>query len=164
MKWLIQAFEFRHYAFDENNKFDNNTIHRLESSFHSCGVSYVMKLNDKSFRPLFANLVRWAISGEGSNATGNTELSRLLAFFRFFNKLQDKLKSIISLIFLLDRSSLIDLGQICQWRYCWYQLEKNLIEFINLIFQIWPRWLLVTTTEIWKYLQTIVEPIIEYRA
>lgn len=111
MKWLIQAFEFRHYAFDENNKFDNNTIHRLESSFHSCGVSYVMKLNDKSFRPLFANLVRWAISGEGSNATGNTELSRLLAFFRFFNKLQDKLKSIITSYFsyLIDPvSSILD--------------------------------------------------------
>lgn len=111
MKWLIQAFEFRHYAFDENNKFDNNTIHRLESSFHSCGVSYVMKLNDKSFRPLFANLVRWAISGEGSNATRNTELSRLLAFFRFFNKLQDKLKSIITSYFsyLIDPvSSILD--------------------------------------------------------
>lgn len=109
MKWLIQAFEFRHYAFDENNKFDNNTIHKLESSFHSCGASYVMKLNDKSFRPLFANLVRWAVSGEGSNATGNTELSRLLAFFKFFSKLQDKLKSIITSYFsyLIDPVSSI---------------------------------------------------------
>lgn len=106
MKWLIQAFEFRNYAFDENNKFDNNTIHRLESSFHSCGVSYVMKLNDKTFRPLFANLVRWAINGEGSN---NNELSRLLAFFRFFNKLQEQLKSIITSYFsyLIDPVSSI---------------------------------------------------------
>lgn len=96
IKWLIQSFEFRHYSETQDNKFDNNTIHRLESSFYTCGITYVMKLNDKNFRPLFANLVRWAVYGEGSNLDYNTEISRLLAFFRFFNKLQEKLKSIIT--------------------------------------------------------------------
>lgn len=95
MKWLIEAFEFRSYC-EKEGKFDNNTIHRLESSFHSCGISYVMKLNDKVFRPLFANLVRWAVDGEGSVSSDISEISRLLAFFRFFNKLQDGLKSIIT--------------------------------------------------------------------
>ncbi|ODV77881.1 component of small subunit processosome [Suhomyces tanzawaensis NRRL Y-17324] len=108
MKWLILAFEFRHYSESSGNKFDNNTIHRLESSFSTCGISYVMKLNDKSFRPLFANLVRWAVDGEGSNLK-NTEVSRLLAFFRFFNKLQEKLKSIVTSYYsyLLDPVSSI---------------------------------------------------------
>ncbi|KAK6453982.1 component of small subunit processosome [Scheffersomyces xylosifermentans] len=104
IKWLIQAFEFRHYSEEADTKFDNNTIHRLESSFHSCGISYVMKLNDKKFRPLFATLVRWAIQGEGSNFSENTEISRLVAFFKFFNKMQEQLKSIITSYFsyLLD--------------------------------------------------------------
>lgn len=104
IKWLIQAFEFRHYSEEADNKFDNNTIHRLESSFHSCGISYVMKLNDKKFRPLFATLVRWAVEGEGSNFSENTEVSRLVAFFKFFNKMQEQLKSIITSYFsyLLD--------------------------------------------------------------
>ncbi|MDC6271005.1 hypothetical protein PP707_01765, partial [Acetobacter pasteurianus] len=57
MKWLIQAFEFRDYSEKLDHPFDINTIHRMESSFHSCAIAYVMKLNDKSFRPLFANLV-----------------------------------------------------------------------------------------------------------
>lgn len=96
MKWLIKSFEFRNYC-DENEKFNINAIYRFESSFHKCGIKFVMKLNDKSFRPLFASLSRWAISGEGSNIKGNnSEIIRLLAFFRFFNKLQEELKSIIT--------------------------------------------------------------------
>ena len=70
----------------------------------NCGISYVLKLNDKSFRPLFASLVRWAVSGEGSLSTETTEVIRLTAFFKFFNKVEDNLKSIITSYFsyLLD--------------------------------------------------------------
>lgn len=97
MKWLIKSFEFRN-EYGES-KFNDNTIHSIESSFHQCAIVYVMKLNDKSFRPLFANLVRWAATGEGSISTSNTEITRLTAFFKFFNKLQDRLKSIITSYF-----------------------------------------------------------------
>lgn len=99
IKWLVQAFEFRDYIeHDADDKFDNNTVRRLESSFHTVAITYAMKLNDKTFRPLFASLVRWAVSGEGA-AASSTEQSRLLAFFKFFNKLQEQLKSIITLYF-----------------------------------------------------------------
>lgn len=101
MKWLIKSFGFRTEFGDE--KFSDNTVHSIESSFHQCGLAYVMKLNDKSFRPLFASLVRWAVTGEGSIIEAS-EVSRLTAFFKFFNKLQDNLKSIITSYFsyLLD--------------------------------------------------------------
>lgn len=103
IKWLIQVFEYRSYV-ESIELFDNNTIHRLESSFHQCGISFVMKLNDKNFRPLFANLVRWAVDGEGGFFNQSSEVSRLIAFFRFFSKLQDQLKGIITSYFsyLLD--------------------------------------------------------------
>lgn len=94
IKWLIAAFEFRDAV-----TFDTNTVRRLEALFHACGISYVMKLNDKVFRPLFAQLVRWATTGEGaaqSPLTADARIGRLTAFFRFFNKLQDQLKSIIT--------------------------------------------------------------------
>lgn len=106
MKWLISAFEFRQYSEDNDDKFDINTIHDLEGLFHGCAIAFVMKLNDKSFRPLFANLVRWAVEGEGATLKSG-EVSRLLAFFRFFNKLQDELKSIITSYYsyLLDPTS-----------------------------------------------------------
>lgn len=101
MKWLIKSFGFRTEYGEE--KFSDNTLHSIDSSFHQCGLTYVMKLNDKSFRPLFASLVRWAVSGEGS-IIEVSEVSRLTAFYKFFNKLQDNLKSIITSYFsyLLD--------------------------------------------------------------
>lgn len=97
MKWLIKSFEFRNEYGEK--KFNDNTISSIESSFHQCAIVYVMKLNDKSFRPLFANLVRWAATGEGSVGSSNTEVTRLTSFFKFFNKLQDRLKSIITSYF-----------------------------------------------------------------
>ncbi|KAI5963834.1 UTP10 [Candida theae] len=107
-KLLIHAFEFREYSHLEGDKFDDNTIGRIESSFHSCAISIVMKLNDKSFRPLFANLVRWATTGEGSTLEIKLT-SRLLSFYRFFNKLQDQLKSIVTSYYsyLIDTTSSI---------------------------------------------------------
>lgn len=108
MKWLISAFEFRQYSEDNDDKFDISTIHELEALFHGCSIAFVMKLNDKSFRPLFANLVRWAVEGEGATLK-SSEVSRLSAFFRFFNKLQDELKSIITSYYsyLLDSTSVL---------------------------------------------------------
>lgn len=94
IKWLIKSLEFR----DEERglSFNNNTINRLESSIYTCGINYVLKLNDKNFRPLFATLVRWTIDGEGSTSNNSNKTSRYLAFFKFFNKLQENLRSIIT--------------------------------------------------------------------
>ncbi|KAM9913976.1 hypothetical protein OXX69_001089 [Metschnikowia pulcherrima] len=101
MRWMIKSFEFRSEHGEAN--FNDNTVHSIEHSFHECGLKYVMKLNDKNFRPLFASLVRWAVSGEGSGSQTAREI-RLLSFFKFFNKLQDNLRSIITSYFsyLLD--------------------------------------------------------------
>ena len=100
MKWLITAFEFssKNELKSEAEQFDINTVRRLEGSFHTCGILYSMKLNDRTFRPLFASLVRWAVSGEGSQIECK-KTERLAAFFKFFNKLQEQLKSIITLYY-----------------------------------------------------------------
>lgn len=94
LRWLITSFEFRHYCEINGGKFNNNTIFRLENSFYKCGINFILKLNDKSFRPLFASLTRWAINGEDSSIDNAN--SRYLSFFKFFNKLQEELKSIIT--------------------------------------------------------------------
>lgn len=97
MRWLVRLFEFSH---DAEGRFNENTVRRLESLVHGCAISYVMKLNDKTFRPLFSGLVRWAVSGEGATSVAaTTESSRLDAFFRFFNKLQEQLRSIVTLYY-----------------------------------------------------------------
>ncbi|GEQ70250.1 hypothetical protein JCM33374_g3926 [Metschnikowia sp. JCM 33374] len=102
MKWMIKSFEFRSEYGEA--KFNDNTIHSIEGSFHECGLKFVMKLNDKNFRPLFASLVRWAVSGENASASETEREVRLVSFFKFFNKLQDNLRSIITSYFsyLLD--------------------------------------------------------------
>ncbi|CAI4537936.1 BBM_1a_G0028620.mRNA.1.CDS.1 [Saccharomyces cerevisiae] len=93
-KLLLSLFEFRSIS-----SFDNNTISRIEASVHEISNSYVLKMNDKVFRPLFVILVRWAFDGEGVTNAGITETERLLAFFKFFNKLQENLRGIITSYF-----------------------------------------------------------------
>lgn len=93
-KLLISLFEYRSIS-----TFDTNTVSRIESSVHKIVNAYVLKLNDKVFRPLFVILVRWAFDGEDVVNTGITEVQRLTAFFRFFYKLQDNLKGIITSYF-----------------------------------------------------------------
>ncbi|KAH3665977.1 hypothetical protein OGAPHI_004166 [Ogataea philodendri] len=90
VKFLLLALEFR-----AQKELDSNTINRVEASVHKCGIQYVLKLNDKTFRPLFASIVRWAFDGEDTT-TDISETERLISFFRFFNKLQENLRSIIT--------------------------------------------------------------------
>ncbi|CAK9436754.1 uncharacterized protein LODBEIA_P12760 [Lodderomyces beijingensis] len=130
MKWLIHAFEFRAYCQQQgDNKFDNNAIHRIESSFQACAIAYVMKLNDKSFRPLFANLVRWAAVGEGGSLVEMTSTARLLSFHRFFNKMQESLKSIVTSYY----SYLIDLTSENLRKFAESELEETSLRRIMLI-------------------------------
>lgn len=89
-KFLTNALEYRAVS-----KFDSNAIGRIESMIHNCGIVYVMKLNDKSFRPLLALIVRWAFDGEGV-VTDISEIERLESFFKFFNRLQENLRSIVT--------------------------------------------------------------------
>lgn len=96
---LLSLFEYR-----STSEFDHNTISRIEASVHGIANAYVLKLNDKVFRPLFALTVRWAFDGEGVVSTGITRNERLIAFFKFFNRLQENLRAIVTSYFtyLLD--------------------------------------------------------------
>ncbi|SCU86040.1 LADA_0D11848g1_1 [Lachancea dasiensis] len=98
---LLSLFEYR-----ATSEFDHNTISRIEASVHGVANAYVLKLNDKVFRPLFALVVRWAFDGEGVINNAMTKVERLTAFFKFFNRLQDNLKAILTTYFtyLLDPS------------------------------------------------------------
>ncbi|TID12977.1 hypothetical protein CANINC_005076 [Pichia inconspicua] len=89
-RFLTNALEYRAIS-----KFDNNTIGRIENFIHNCAIVYVMKLNDKSFRPILASIVRWAFDGEGV-VTEISETERLESFYKFFNRLQENLRSIVT--------------------------------------------------------------------
>lgn len=89
-RFLTNALEYRAIS-----AFDSNTVGRVESMIHNCAIVYVMKLNDKSFRPFLAMIVRWAFDGEGV-VTEIGEVERLESFYKFFNKLQENLRAIIT--------------------------------------------------------------------
>lgn len=94
-KWVINAFEFGGL---EDSVFPVNTVQRLENSVFSTVIQFIMKLNDKTFRPSFVKLVRWMVDGE--DATPSLDLAyRYKIFLRFFVKLQDELRGIITLYF-----------------------------------------------------------------
>ena len=93
-KLLLSLFEYR-----STSVFDNNTISRIEASVYQIANTYVLKMNDKVFRPLFAIVIRWAFDGEGITNTEMTEVERCIAFFKFFTKLQENLKGIITSYF-----------------------------------------------------------------
>lgn len=93
-KLLICLFEYRSYS-----SFDKNTVSRIEASAHTVANAYVLKMNDKVFRPLFVILVKWAFDGEGVRSASIEETERLVSFFKFFNKLQENLRGIITSYF-----------------------------------------------------------------
>ncbi|AET40737.1 snoRNA-binding rRNA-processing protein UTP10 Ecym_6361 [Eremothecium cymbalariae DBVPG len=103
-KLLLSLFEYRSIS-----TFDNNTISRIEASVHQIANSYVLKLNDKIFRPLFALTVRWAFDGENVANSQVSKNERLIAFFKFYNKLQENLKSIVTSYFtyLLEPTAIL---------------------------------------------------------
>lgn len=88
MAFIVRSFEYR-----SSSDLDTNAISRIEASLFECAIQYVMKLNDKTFRPFFASMSRWAFDGEGTSCP---EQDRLLVFFKFFNKLQESLRSIVT--------------------------------------------------------------------
>ena len=93
-KLLLSLFEFR-----STSSFDNNTISRIEASVYDIANTYILKMNDRVFRPLFVIMIKWAFDGEGVTNSKITEVERLVAFFKFFNKLQENLKGIITTYF-----------------------------------------------------------------
>ncbi|EDO18501.1 hypothetical protein Kpol_2001p1 [Vanderwaltozyma polyspora DSM 70294] len=93
-KLLLSLFEYRSIS-----SFDNNTISKIEATVHKIVNTYVLKLNDKVFRPLFVIVINWAFEAEGVVNKNITEVERLTAFFKFFGKLQENLKGIITSYF-----------------------------------------------------------------
>lgn len=102
-KFFIEALEF-------NGEFDTNTLSRIESTISKCGIQYVMKLNNKTYRPLFASIVRWAFDGEGASKDSTlSQTDRQISFFKFFNKLQESLQAIVTSYYSYLMESTLDL-------------------------------------------------------
>lgn len=88
--FLLKAFEARTFG----DKYDANTYGRIETTLSKTGLKIVLRLNSKTFRPLFVRMVRWGIDGEGSSPNFDAT-QRKVVFFKFAGKVFASLKSIV---------------------------------------------------------------------
>lgn len=71
-------------SFDSSLEMETNTAARVQNLFIKCLIAIVLKLNDKTFRPLFVKIVDW-----------NTPAKSTL-LFKIVCRLQENLKSIVT--------------------------------------------------------------------
>ena len=84
---MVNAFDFRG-ALNPNadDAFEDDEVEQLESSLIDSVIGMVLKLNDATFRPFFAQLVDQASSSPKSNQ------SRSITFFKFLEAFNEKFK------------------------------------------------------------------------
>ncbi|PSN74287.1 U3 small nucleolar RNA-associated protein 10 [Corynespora cassiicola Philippines] len=88
---LVNAFDFRGALNpNANDAFEDDEVEQLESSLIDSVIGMVLKLNDATFRPFFAQLVDQASSSPKSNQ------SRSITFFKFLEAFNEKFKSIVT--------------------------------------------------------------------
>jgi U3 small nucleolar RNA-associated protein 10 len=131
---LLEAFTSVAY----DTKYDSNTLNRITNLINSTGVKIVMKLNDKTFRPLFIRMVRWAVESE--IAYNSKATAKLVVFFKFVVKLLQSLKSIITNYYgylldpvcdILDRYASGQLGSTADEA----SVRRSILTSLNVSFQ-----------------------------
>lgn len=91
--FFVSGFEFV-----AGGSFPKNAMARVEALLLECELQYILRLNDRSFRPLFGACVRWAF--EDNPFSLEADFTRVGVFLRFFCKLQDSLKGVVTSYFL----------------------------------------------------------------
>lgn len=92
LKFMISCFEF--IRSNDETIFNRNAIARIETLIFNCELQFVMKLNDKAFRPLFSSAVNWTF--DNNHLESQDDFVKVSIFLKFFVKLQENLKSIIT--------------------------------------------------------------------
>lgn len=100
MKNVDMLFDFLNEAFDlrriqlcqrSSDSYEDEEIDEVEKSVNDVTIKMIYKLNDTTFRPLFAKLTEWATSGlPEKDALGRT--MRLTTFYKFLNTFFGTLK------------------------------------------------------------------------
>lgn len=48
---------------EKSSKFTAEGVGEMESTMHDIAIKMIMKMNDTTFRPIFAKLIEWAVTG-----------------------------------------------------------------------------------------------------
>ncbi|KAI1842646.1 hypothetical protein JX266_011108 [Neoarthrinium moseri] len=92
---FFSAFDLRRVKHSQGDEsLSARNISRIEDTVNAVALRMVYKLNDAAFRPVFSQLMDWAVSLPKSDTTGRN--LRLLGVFGFLQTFFDSLKSIVT--------------------------------------------------------------------
>jgi U3 small nucleolar RNA-associated protein 10 len=90
---LNEAFDLRRAQFSQrtSDSYEDEEVDDIENAVNEVTIKMIYKLNDTTFRPLFAKLTEWATNGlSEKDATGRT--MRLTTFYKFLDMFFSTLK------------------------------------------------------------------------
>lgn len=92
----MNAFDLRRqWTTAADGGFTASAILEIEAEVNDCAIKMIYKLNDSTFRPMFANLVEWAASSlPKKDRVG--QILRLQSMYSFMAVFFDNLKSIVT--------------------------------------------------------------------
>ncbi len=137
---FVSAFDLRRVCLADSNELDKRVsfdeVNEIEGIVNNVGIKMIYKLNDTTFRPIFAKLIEWAVSGLPIKDKRG-RLLRLESIYSFMAVFFSNLKSIVT-------------------SYATYLIEPSvdILKSINVkdeeSRELWSR-VLSTLTEIFKY-------------
>eukprot|EP00762_Andalucia_godoyi_P003088 ANDGO_01012.mRNA.1 Uncharacterized protein At3g06530 len=87
-RFYLTVFQFRQKFGDPRDPTESN---KVEDDAFGAFLTYVLKLNEATFRPLFARVMEWATA---SQKEGSVVFQKTVVFFRFFGKFVQRFKII----------------------------------------------------------------------
>ncbi|KAK2757595.1 snoRNA-binding rRNA-processing protein utp10 [Arachnomyces sp. PD_36] len=94
---ITNAFDLRRTQLCQptDDSYDEEDVDQVEASVNDVVIKMIYKLNDTTFRPLFASLTEWATSGlPETDSLGRT--MRLTTFYKFLDKFFSTLGSVVA--------------------------------------------------------------------
>lgn len=87
---------------EDETRLSDEDISSIESRLHALGISFIYKLNDTTFRPVFESWVDWATKGadllevQVYNSASASKVARTTSLFNFLGHFFNTLKSIVT--------------------------------------------------------------------
>ncbi len=111
---ILQGFGLRGYAHTlypdlENQGINEISVEGVQSAINSLAISFIYKLNDTTFRPIFESWVDWAVNSEDD--APHAKYFRLYSFFAFAAHFFGVLTSIVTSYASYVLHSIIDVLQ-----------------------------------------------------
>ena len=89
---LIELLDLRNVYEAEKlyHEYSDSALEAAEQKINNLAMSIIMKMNDKSFRPIFVRIVDWATTPMTTNRKALER--RTISFFKFYEVFNDQLK------------------------------------------------------------------------